>query len=91
MSSIQVPQDQIAEAAFYLWLEEGQPDGKAEEHWQRAKTALEARPTPKPRKPRAKTTTTKTTKPRASAKAATKPRAKAPAKPRTRSVKKTDS
>ena len=32
----------IAEAAFYLWLEEGQPHGRDQEFWLRAEQTLNA-------------------------------------------------
>ncbi|WGW03237.1 DUF2934 domain-containing protein [Tropicibacter oceani] len=74
MTTPQIDDAQIAEAAFYLWLEEGQPEGREQDHWFRAAQALS---TPaKPRKPRAK----------AAAKPAAKkaaPKAKAEAKPKT--------
>ena len=54
------PQDQqIAEAAYYLWLAEGQPEGRAEDHWQRARSTLET-PAAQSRKPRAKAAPRKT-------------------------------
>ncbi len=28
--------DRIREIAYFLWLEEGQPEGRAERHWQAA-------------------------------------------------------
>jgi hypothetical protein len=43
----------VAEAAYFLWLEEGQPEGRAEAHWERATELLCATPA-KARKPRAK-------------------------------------
>lgn len=43
----------VAEAAYFLWLEEGQPEGRAEAHWERASELLAVAPA-KPRKPRAK-------------------------------------
>lgn len=33
---------QIAEAAYFLWLAEGQPEGRADLHWQQAVDALNA-------------------------------------------------
>jgi hypothetical protein len=29
-------EDVIRERAFQIWIEEGQPDGKDKEHWERA-------------------------------------------------------
>jgi F0F1-type ATP synthase epsilon subunit len=38
--SIEVSEDQIAALARKFWEEEGQPEGKAEEHWARAEEQL---------------------------------------------------
>ncbi|MDD9738641.1 MULTISPECIES: DUF2934 domain-containing protein [Marinovum] len=74
----------IAEAAFYLWLEEGQPQGRDQEFWLRAEQTLNAaiaapkarrataRKAASPKKAAGKTT--------AKAKSAAKPAAKAAAK-----------
>lgn len=74
----------IAEAAFYLWLEEGKPEGRDKDHWQAAKATLEAevarprkRAAAKPRAAKPKTAATKTADARPKA-----PR-KAPAKKKT--------
>jgi hypothetical protein len=32
--------DQIAEAAYHIWLREGQPHGRDREHWTQAETQL---------------------------------------------------
>ena len=29
----------VRERAYFLWIEEGRPEGKAEEHWRRARAA----------------------------------------------------
>ena len=34
----------IRELAYFLWLEEGCPDGQAERHWQAAEALLDADP-----------------------------------------------
>ncbi len=34
--TIAVPEDNIRAIAYALWLEEGQPDGRAEAHWLKA-------------------------------------------------------
>jgi hypothetical protein len=49
MPSRKIPEDHIRKAAFYIWLEEGRPEGKAEEHWEaaRARLAAEAEQAPK--------------------------------------------
>lgn len=78
MTAVALAESHIAEAAFFLWLEEGQPEGRAEEHWLRAKEALAA-PAPKApaRRPAAKTVAAKKgAAPKAKAKAAPKTRAK---------------
>ena len=61
-----INRDQIAERAFQIWESEGQPNGRDQEHWQRAEAEL------------AETMKKMTTPP---GKPAAKPAAKAPAKP----------
>ncbi|MGB8167707.1 MAG: DUF2934 domain-containing protein [Chthoniobacteraceae bacterium] len=39
-------EEDIAHVAKRIWEEEGRPEGKAEEHWQRAVTELRARALP---------------------------------------------
>lgn len=76
----------LAEAAYFLWLAEGRPEGRAAEHWAEAEAALAAKPR---RRKSAEAKAAKTAKPK-SAKpantAAAKPekpaKAKAPRKPR---------
>jgi Protein of unknown function (DUF2934) len=34
--------DRIREIAYFLWLEEGCPDGEAERHWRAAEEMLES-------------------------------------------------
>jgi len=65
----------IREAAYFIWLSEGQPDGRDAEHWTRAVKVLEAAE-PQPKKTRAAKA-----KPRAARKtpAARGAKAKAPA------------
>ena len=36
--------DRIREIAYFLWLEEGCPEGEAERHWLAAETLLESDP-----------------------------------------------
>ncbi|MGE0237899.1 MAG: DUF2934 domain-containing protein [Parvibaculaceae bacterium] len=45
-SSSPITEDRIRERAHRLWIEEGQPQGKASEHWEKAREllALEADP-----------------------------------------------
>ena len=74
MTQVAVTEAQIAETAYLLWLDEGQPEGRAEAHWLEARSRLEAVPA-KPARKRAA--------PKAKApapKAATAPKAKAAAK-----------
>jgi hypothetical protein len=42
MPETHVTEDQIALAAYYIWLTEGRPTGLDEAHWHRARTSLEA-------------------------------------------------
>ncbi len=80
MTTAQISDAQIAEAAFFLWLEEGQPENRAEDHWHRARVALQGSAKPKRRaaaKPKAKAAPAKTARakaPAAKPKAAAKPR-----------------
>ncbi len=78
-----VEDHEVAKAAFELWVAEGRPDGRSEEHWHRAKAMLEARetfepaPAPAPKKRAA-------AKPaKADAAPAKAPRPRAPRKPKT--------
>lgn len=51
MSTAQIDENKIAEAAFFLWLNEGQPQGREEAHWHQARVSLEGELTPvKPRR-----------------------------------------
>ena len=36
--------DRIRELAYFLWLEEGRPEGEAERHWLAAETIIESDP-----------------------------------------------
>jgi len=71
--NIENDDERIRDIAYGFWLEEGQPQGRDEEHWHRAHAALNA--------PAAKATPARkiTAKPRAAKKAAT---------PKTKAVKK---
>ncbi|MBT0957490.1 DUF2934 domain-containing protein [Alphaproteobacteria bacterium KMM 3653] len=67
----------ISEAAYHIWLSEGQPDGRDEAHWQQAIEQLKsAKPATKPRKAAAKKPAVKAA---AKTPAAKKPAAKKPA------------
>ena len=35
-----ITEERIRERAYRLWLEEGQPEGKASEHWEKARELL---------------------------------------------------
>ena len=46
-----VTETQVREAAYYLWLEDGQPEGRDEEHWLKAVGALnQPQPKAKPKR-----------------------------------------
>ncbi|MGB7319085.1 MAG: DUF2934 domain-containing protein [Planktotalea sp.] len=83
MTQIQLDEVQIREAAYQFWLNDGQPNGRDEEHWLRAIDAL-SQPTPKAKPVRkkavaktaaAKTKATKATAAKAAPKRAAKPKA----------------
>ena len=38
----------IRERAYVLWEEDGRPEGRAEEYWERARRFIEAEEDPKP-------------------------------------------
>lgn len=91
MSEIQINDtNAIAEAAFYLWLDEGQPHGRDQEFWLRAEQTLNAAiakprtrraPAKKAAAPKKATAKTATKKPavKASEKSSAKTTAKKPA------------
>lgn len=68
MTQAHIDEAQIREAAYYFWLEDGQPDGMDQAHWLKAIDALT--PAKPKRKPAARKTAPK-------AKPAAKPAAKA--------------
>ena len=41
-----ISEDRIRERAYLLWLEEGQPEGKSAEHWEKARELLALEPDP---------------------------------------------
>jgi len=49
MTTPMIDEARVAEKAYELWLAEGQPEGKQDEHWYRAIDALTV---PVPKKPR---------------------------------------
>ena len=80
------PQAQ-AEAAYFLWLAEGRPEGRAAEHWAEAEAALAAKPRRRKSAEAKAPKAPKTAKPKAAKPAKTAPaekpaKAKAPRKPR---------
>ncbi|MBY6005439.1 DUF2934 domain-containing protein [Salipiger bermudensis] len=90
MSTTTPTEAEIAETAYFLWMEAGCPDGRDAEHWQAAIDALTITEAPKrkraPAKPKAEKVAAKPKakaaakpKPAAKAKASAKPRAKAKA------------
>lgn len=50
MAQVQIDEARIRETAYLFWLNEGQPDGRDQEHWLKAIDALT------PAKPKAKRT-----------------------------------
>ena len=84
MTTQTITDAQIAEAAFFIWLEEGRPAGRDQAHWFAAAERLktQSKPTPKKRaaaKP--KTAAAKADAP--AAKTATKPKGAAPPRAKT--------
>ena len=84
MPKKKVSEDQIREAAYHLWREEGEPQGQDQDIWYRAESDLTA-PKPK-RKPAAKRAAKPAAKTAAAPKAAA---AKKPAAKRKPAAKKT--
>lgn len=89
MTQQNIDEAQIRETAYLLWLDDGQPEGRDQEHWLKAIDALTpAKPKrkapAKPRATKAKAATKTTAAPKTKAKAAPaakKPRATKAAKP----------
>lgn len=85
MSKSPIDEDKIREAAYRLWQDEGQPEGRDQDHWTQAVAALtpqepSAQPSPAP-KPARKSAAKAA--PKAAKAAAPKPaKPKAAAKPR---------
>jgi len=40
MNEAKIDEDLVREAAYHLWIEEGQPHGRDQEHWHKAVNAL---------------------------------------------------
>jgi hypothetical protein len=90
MTPAPIDEAKIRETAYLMWLDEGQPQGRDEEHWRKAVDALSAPVAKKPRKAAAKPAAkAKAAKPAAKAKAA-KPKAKAAKKPAAKKTAKLD-
>lgn len=85
MTQTHLDEAQIREAAYYFWLEDGQPEGMDEAHWLKAIDALT------PPKPKRKAATKAAPKAKAAAKPAAKTKAKATAKPKTATADKAKS
>ncbi|PZX14081.1 DUF2934 domain-containing protein [Celeribacter halophilus] len=79
MTKISPDEAQISEAAYFIWLAEGKPEGRDEVHWQMAVEALSV-PVKKPRK--------KAAPKKAATKTATKPASKTAAKTATKTAAK---
>lgn len=66
MASKTIDEEHIRTAAYYIWLQEGQPYGMEEHHWTQARAQLEsgtdasvkAKPARRARKPKADTPAT---------------------------------
>jgi hypothetical protein len=41
--------DRIREIAYFLWLDEGSPEGEAERHWTTAETIVDSEPSERKR------------------------------------------
>ncbi len=77
MAQPALDEQKIRETAYLLWLDEGQPDGRDQEHWLKAIDALSpAQPKKRTRKAPAKKTAAKS----AAAKTKATSKRKAPAK-----------
>ena len=89
MTQARIDEAQIREAAYLMWLDEGQPEGRDQEHWLKAIDALTpAQPKKRaarkaPAKPRA-AAKPKTAAPKTAAAAEAKPKAATTRKPRTK-------
>lgn len=73
MSKTAIDENKIRETAYLFWLDDGQPEGRDQEHWLKAVDAL----TPPTPKKRARKTPTKKTAPKAKAPAKKTVKAKA--------------
>lgn len=40
MAPIEITQEMISQRAYEIWMEEGRPDGRSDEHWNRAEREL---------------------------------------------------
>lgn len=73
-----IDEKKIRETAYLFWLDEGQPEGRDQEHWLKAIDALTP---PQPKKRARKAPAKKAAAPKpAATKAKAAPKAKAPAK-----------
>lgn len=43
MEISEITEEQVREAAYHIWNNEGQPEGQAEEHWFRALNELQSK------------------------------------------------
>lgn len=48
MTGTDIDEDRVREVAYHIWNSEGQPEGKATEHWFRALEALRPAAAPEP-------------------------------------------
>jgi hypothetical protein len=79
MPNKELDEAKLRDAAYQLWLADGQPEGRDQEHWHKAVEALSTEPEAEP-----KAKAPRKAAPKAATKAPAKPKApaKAPAKPR---------
>jgi hypothetical protein len=75
MSNSKIDEAKIRQAAYDIWLAEGQPEGRDQAHWLQAVEALNAAPNAAPTKPKAPRKTAAKAAPKAGAKAEAKPKA----------------
>ncbi|MFK7745356.1 MAG: DUF2934 domain-containing protein [Roseobacter sp.] len=79
MAQTPLDEAQIRETAYLFWLDDGQPEGRDQEHWLKAIDALTP---PTPKKARKAPAKTRTVKAKTAAPKAAKPKAAAAKKPR---------
>ena len=76
MAQLHIDEAQARETAYFLWLDEGQPQGRDQDHWLTAVNALTT-PQPKVKKPAKTAPKPRAAKTKASPKTTGKPATKA--------------